>query len=43
METRRTAQTGNGVVVEELRGGFTRDGEVLRLADVAVNRLDTRE
>ena len=28
------------VVVEELRSGFTRDGEVLRLADVAVSRGD---
>ena len=30
------------VVVEELRSGFTRDGEVLRLADVAVGRDDGR-
>ncbi len=43
METRRTGQTGNGVVVEELRSGFTRNGEVLRLADVAVNRFDKGE
>ena len=43
METRRTGRAGDGVVVEELLGGFTRDGDVLRLADVAVNRLDTEE
>ena len=43
MEIRRVEQTEDGVVVEELLGGFTRDGEVLRLADVAVNRLDTQE
>ena len=43
MEIRRVEQAEDGVVVEELLGGFTRDGEVLRLADVAVNRLDTQE
>lgn len=43
MEIRRAGQIGNGVVVEELRSGFTRDGEVLRVADVAVNRFDTGE
>ena len=43
MEIRRVGQTGNGVVVEELRSGFTRNGEVLRVADVAVNRFDTGE
>ena len=43
METRRVEQVEDGVVVEELLSGFTRDGEVLRLADVAVNRIDTRE
>ena len=35
---RRDGQAGDGVVVEELRSGFTREGEVLRLADVAVSR-----
>ena len=42
MEIRRVEQAEDGVVVEELLGGFTRDGEVLRLADVAVNRLHTQ-
>ena len=42
VEVRRVAQTGNGVVVEELRSGYTREGEVLRPAEVAVNRLDLR-
>ena len=40
MEIRRVEQVEDGVVVEELLGGFTREGEVLRLADVAVNRRD---
>ena len=40
MEVRRVEQAEDGVVVEELLGGFTRDGDVLRLADVAVNRLE---
>ena len=35
---RRDGQARDGVVVEELRSGFTREGEVLRLADVAVSR-----
>ncbi len=43
VEMRRTGHGGDGVVVEELLGGFTRDGEVLRLAEVAVNRLEPRE
>ena len=43
VETRRIEQAEDGVVVEELLSGFTRDGEVLRLADVAVNRLERRE
>ncbi len=43
VEMRKTGQAGDGVVVEELLSGFTRDGDVLRLADVAVNRLDTEE
>ena len=38
VEVRRVERIGDGAVVEELRSGFTRDGEVLRLADVAVNR-----
>ena len=42
MEVRRVEQAEDGAVVEELLGGFTRDGDVLRLADVAVNRLDTQ-
>ena len=42
-EIRRDEHAEDGVVVEELLGGFTRDGDVLRLADVVVNRLDTRE
>ena len=42
MEIRRVEQAEDGVVVDELLGGFTRDGDVLRLADVAVNRLDTQ-
>lgn len=43
VEMRRTGHAGDGVVVEELLGGFTRDGEVLRLAEVAVNRFERRE
>ena len=43
MEVRRAEQAEDGVVVEELLGGFTRDGDVLRLAEVAVNRLDPQE
>ena len=43
VETRRVEQAEDGVVVEELLSGFTRDGEVLRLADVAVNRLEKEE
>lgn len=40
METRRVGALEDGVVVEEFRSGFVRDGEALRLADVAVNRLE---
>ena len=43
MEVRRIEQAGDGEVVEELLGGFTRDGDVLRLAEVAVNRLHPQE
>ena len=42
-EARRVERVGNGIVVEELLGGYTRDGDVLRLADVVVNRTDTLE
>ena len=38
VEARRVARVGDGVVVEELRSGFVRRDDVLRLADVAVNR-----
>ena len=43
VEMRRVAQFGDHVVVEEFLSGFTRDGKVLRLAEVAVNRLDIQE
>lgn len=43
VEMRRVAQLGDNVVVEEFLSGFTRDGAVLRLAEVAVNRLDIQE
>ena len=43
VEIRRVEQVADGEVVEELLGGFVRDGDVLRLADVAVNRVDTQE
>ena len=43
MEIRRVDRVADGVVVEELLDGFTRDDDVLRLADVAVNRIDTQE
>lgn len=42
MEARRGERAPDGTVVEELRSGFTRDGEVLRLADVAVSRREAR-
>ena len=38
VEARRVDRIGDGVVVEELRSGFVRRDDVLRLADVAVNR-----
>ena len=38
VEARRVESVEDGTVVEELRSGFVRDGEVLRLADVAVSR-----
>ena len=43
MDVRRIEQAGDGEVVEELLVGFTRDGDVLRLAEVAVNRLHPQE
>ena len=42
-EIRRVERVGSGMVVQELLSGYTRDGDVLRLADVAVNRNDTQE
>ena len=38
VEARRVDRIGAGMVVEELRSGFVRRDDVLRLADVAVNR-----
>ena len=38
VDARRVKQQAEGVVVEEYVGGFVRDGAVLRLAEVAVNR-----
>ena len=38
VEARRVDRIGDGVVVEELRSGFVRRDDVLRLAEVAVNR-----
>ena len=43
VETRRVKQQEEGVVVEEYVSGFVRDGAVLRLAEVAVNRLQDAE
>ena len=43
VEARRIAGTEDGRVVEELRSGFVRGDDVLRLADVAVNRLHGEE
>ena len=43
VDTRRVKQQAEGVVVEEYIGGFVRDGAVLRLAEVAVNRLQGAE
>ena len=43
VETRRAEELEDGIVAEELLGGFLRGDEVLRLADVAVNRLDPKE
>ena len=43
VEARRVAGMEDGRVVEELRSGFVRGDDVLRLADVAVNRRHGRE
>ena len=43
VDARRVERVGDGLVVEELRSGFVRRDDVLRLADVAVNRLDGQE
>ena len=43
VDTRRVKQQAEGVVVEEYIAGFVRDGAVLRLAEVAVNRLQRAE
>ena len=43
VETRRVAGREDGVVVDEFVSGFVRDGEVLRLAEVAVNRVQGAE
>ena len=37
-ETRHDGNAESGIVVEELLSGYVRDGDILRLADVAVNR-----
>ena len=43
VEARRVDRIGDGVVVEELRSGFVRHDDVLRLADVAMNRRHAGE
>ena len=43
VDTRRVKRQAEGVVVEEYVSGFVRDGAVLRLAEVAVNRLQATE
>ena len=40
VEARRVERVGDGLVVEELRSGFVRHDDVLRPADVAVNRRE---
>ena len=42
-EVRRVAGVGSGMVVEELLSGYTRGGDILRLAEVAVNRNERQE
>lgn len=43
VDVRRVERVEDGLVVEELRSGFVRRDDVLRLAEVAVNRLDGQE
>ena len=43
VEARRVDRAGDGEVVDELRSGFVRHDDVLRLADVVVNRRQARE
>ena len=43
VEARRVADREDGVVVDEFVSGFVRDGQVLRLAEVAVNRVQGAE
>ena len=43
VEARRVAGVEDGLVVEELRSGFMRRDDVLRLADVVVNRRRGQE
>ena len=43
VEARRVERIGDGLVVDELRTGFVRHDDVLRLADVAVNRRHAQE
>ncbi len=43
METRQVEGIEDGRVIEEFRHGFLRNGEPLRLADVAVNRVSNQE
>ena len=43
VDTRRVRGLAEGVVVEEYVSGFVRDGAVLRLAEVVVNRLPGAE
>ena len=42
VEARRVERVGDGLVVEELRSGFVRHDDVLRPADVAVNRREEK-
>ena len=43
VDTRRIKGKAEGIVVEEYVSGYLRDGAVLRLAEVAVNRLQRAE
>ncbi len=42
-EIRQVSVLADGVVVEELRSGFMRGEDLLRLAEVAVNRIEEEE